>query len=73
VKKGDKFDVEILESSGIGLHPCLVLLALLQRVTSHVLNRGNARSRIFEKEQDYEAFKHVIGETAKRMSVKISA
>ncbi len=42
-------------------------------VIFHVLNRGNARSRIFEKERDYEAFEQVIAETARRKSVRILA
>lgn len=42
-------------------------------VIFHVLNRANGRSRIFEKDLDYEAFKHVIGETAKKILVRILA
>jgi REP-associated tyrosine transposase len=42
-------------------------------VIFHVLNRANARSRIFEKEQDYEAFNRVIGETLERIAVRILA
>jgi putative transposase len=42
-------------------------------VIFHVLNRANARSRIFEKDPDYEAFKQVIVETAKRTPVRILA
>jgi putative transposase len=42
-------------------------------VIFHVLNRANARSRIFEKDQDYEAFKHVIGETVTRIPIRILA
>lgn len=42
-------------------------------VIFHVLNRGNARSRIFEKDLDYEAFSRVIAETAKLIPVEIFA
>ena len=42
-------------------------------VIFHVLNRANARARIFEKALDYEAFVRVIGETAKRIPVDIFA
>jgi putative transposase len=42
-------------------------------VIFHVLNRANARSRIFEKDQDYEAFKRVIGEAVERIPVRILA
>jgi len=40
-------------------------------VIFHVLNRANARSRIFEKDLDYQAFGRVIGETAELSSVQI--
>jgi len=39
----------------------------------HVLNRGNARSQIFEKSEDYMAFERVLAETAKTTSVRILA
>lgn len=39
----------------------------------HVLNRANARSRIFEKDQDYEALERVIAETARWIPVRILA
>jgi putative transposase len=42
-------------------------------VIFHVLNRANARSRIFEKDLDYEAFIRVIEETAKLVPVEIFA
>jgi putative transposase len=42
-------------------------------VVFHVLNRANARSRIFEKDLDYEAFMRVIGETANLVPVEIFA
>ena len=42
-------------------------------VIFHVLNRGNARSQIFEKDQDYKAFERVIAETARTRSVRILA
>jgi putative transposase len=42
-------------------------------ITFHVLNRANARSRIFAKDQDYVAFQQVINETAERIPVRILA
>jgi putative transposase len=42
-------------------------------VIFHVLNRANARSRIFEKDQDYEAFNRIVGETVERIPIKILA
>lgn len=39
----------------------------------HGLNRANGGLRIFEKEQDYRAFKHVIGETVGRVPVRVLA
>jgi len=42
-------------------------------VIFHVLNRGNARSQIFEKDQDYKAFERVLAETARTTSVRILA
>jgi len=42
-------------------------------VIFHVLNRANTRSRIFEKDQDYEAFNRIVGETVERIPVKILA
>jgi putative transposase len=42
-------------------------------VIFHVLNRANARARIFEKDLDYEAFRRVIDETAKLIPVEIFA
>lgn len=39
----------------------------------HVLNRGNARSQIFDKSEDYTAFERVLAETAKTISVRILA
>ena len=42
-------------------------------VIFHVLNRANARSRIFDKDQDYEAFKRVIAEKAERTPVRLLA
>jgi putative transposase len=37
----------------------------------HVLNRANARARIFGKEGDYAAFERVMFETLKRMPMRI--
>jgi hypothetical protein len=47
-------------------------MPLISRVASggaifHVLNRANARSRIFGTDQDYEALKQVINESAERI------
>jgi putative transposase len=42
-------------------------------VTFHVLNRTDARARIFEKDLDYEAFRRIIGETAKLFPIEIFA
>lgn len=42
-------------------------------VIFHVLNRANARSRIFEKNLDYEAFRRIIGETAELIPMQIFA
>jgi hypothetical protein len=39
----------------------------------HVLNRGNARCRIFEDDRDYEALERVIIETADRIAIRILA
>jgi putative transposase len=42
-------------------------------VIFHVLNRANARARIFDKDPDYEAFLRIIGETARLIPVEIFA
>ena len=42
-------------------------------VIFHVLNRANARARIFDKDLDYEAFLRVVGETARLIPVEIFA
>ena len=42
-------------------------------VIFHVLNRANARARIFEKDLDYQAFSRVIAETANLIPVEIFA
>lgn len=42
-------------------------------VIFHVLNRANARSRIFDSDRDYQALEHVIAETAQRIPVRILA
>src|ERR1041384_8812338 len=39
----------------------------------HVLNRGNARQRIFHKEPDYQAFLKVLAEAQKRWGVDLLA
>ena len=42
-------------------------------VVFHVLNRANGRSRIFTKDPDYQAFQHIIGETATKIPARILA
>jgi putative transposase len=39
----------------------------------HVLNRGNARMRIFDKEGDYAAFEGLLGETLQRFDMRLAA
>jgi putative transposase len=39
-------------------------------VIFHVLNRGNARSQIFEKDSDYKAFERILIETTQTTSVR---
>ena len=39
----------------------------------HVLNRGNARARIFHKDADYEAFERILGEAKKRYDMRVLA
>ena len=39
----------------------------------HVLNRANARSRIFEKPGDFEGFERVLGEAHERIPARILA
>jgi len=38
-----------------------------------VLNRANARSQIFENDQDYEALQRVIAQTSRKIPVGILA
>ena len=37
----------------------------------HVLNRGNARARIFHKDADYEAFERILGEAKERYDMRL--
>jgi len=37
----------------------------------HVLNRGNARARIFHKDADYEAFERILGEARERYDMRV--
>jgi REP-associated tyrosine transposase len=37
----------------------------------HVINRGNGRTTVFHKTQDYEAFLSLLQEAKKRHAVKI--
>ena len=39
----------------------------------HVLNRGNARSTIFHKNGDYEAFERILSEGLQRYAVELLA
>ena len=39
----------------------------------HVLNRGNARSEVFHKPGDYEAFLHAVGEASVRLPMRLLA
>lgn len=41
--------------------------------TYHVLNRGNAKSAVFHKRQDYEAFIGLISEASLRIPMRILA
>ena len=42
-------------------------------LVSHVLNRANARLRIFEKEGDYEAFIRVLEEAMEQTETRLTA
>ena len=37
----------------------------------HVLNRGNARSRLFHKAEDYQAFERVLAEGLDRYPIEL--
>jgi putative transposase len=39
----------------------------------HVLNRANAKRRIFEHDRDYLAFERVLGEVQERVPMRILA
>lgn len=39
----------------------------------HVLNRGNARRTIFEKDADYAAFERILAETQQRVPMRVLA
>ncbi len=39
----------------------------------HVLNRGNARDRVFEKERDYGAFEELLAETMEKIPIRLLA
>ena len=39
----------------------------------HVLNRGNARARVFHDDADYEAFLGLIAETSLRQPMRLLA
>jgi len=40
-------------------------------VSYHALNRGNARQRIFRKDEDYDAFIQVVGEGLQKYDVEL--
>jgi putative transposase len=42
-------------------------------VCYHVINRGNGRTKVFHKAEDYEAFVVLLGEAAQRASVRLLA
>ena len=42
-------------------------------VVFHVLNRANARARIFAKDRDYQTFEQIMAETTERVPVRILA
>jgi len=37
----------------------------------HALNRGNARSTIFQKDEDYDAFERIVAEGLQRYEVEL--
>ena len=39
----------------------------------HALNRGNARTTIFRKDADYEAFERILAEALKRYDIQLFA
>ncbi len=39
----------------------------------HVLNRANARMRIFDKPKDYEAFEKILGQAVQRVKMRLLA
>jgi putative transposase len=39
----------------------------------HVLNRANARMRIFDKTEDYEAFERILAEAVRRVKMRLLA
>jgi putative transposase len=42
-------------------------------VVYHVLNRANARMRVFEKRGDYEAFERILAEAVRRVEMRLLA
>ncbi len=42
-------------------------------VIFHVLNRANARARIFENDRDYQGLERVVVETTQRVPIRILA
>jgi len=74
--RGGKGDVQLLPSVSVPKLSCptpRTVRVAPAGVIFHVLNRANARARIFEKDLDYEAFNRVIAETANLVPVEIFA
>ena len=74
--RGEKGDVQLLPSVSVPKLSCPMprtVRVAPAGVIFHVLNRANARARIFEKDLDYEAFNRVIAETANLVPVEIFA
>ena len=42
-------------------------------IAYHVLNRGNARMRIFNADKDYEAFERIMEQAKERVDLRICA
>lgn len=47
--------------------------ALVGGVCYHVLNRGNAKMRVFHKRADYAAFAHLLDESCERLPMSVFA
>jgi putative transposase len=49
------------------------LRAVTGGMVFHVLNRGNARARIFHKDADYEAFERILADAKERYDMRVLA